>query len=427
MPELSEGYARAMTVPAGKKDVFAWDSRTKGFGIRLQQSGACSYIVKYQFRGEPRRLVLKGVSPDRKGDLEKARRKAETVRDEAEEGRDEREKRDAAKREQRAQDEARRAAKQKARAARKGPTPQTLGEIIAAHLKKRESEISRAHFTNERRYLDICWKPLHHLAPNVVTNRMVRDVLDEIAEACGEVSADRAKSSLSKLYSTLLKQKDSPVTANPVTDIDAFANAKERARDRILTRHELRDVWHAAGDGDFGRVIKLCLLTGCRKAEIASLMWREVDLEERHILLPRERIKNRRKGGFLVPLSDEAMEILLQVKERPGIPFLFGKGKKGFDTWTIPKRQLDQRLSDDMVPWVIHDLRRTMRSGLSMLGVRREVAELCLNHTVGGVQAVYDRFEYLEERKDALARWGRYVGSVVGNHQNVVSLAAGQR
>jgi integrase len=181
----------------------------------------------------------------------------------------------------------------------------------------------------------------------------------------------------------------------------------ERPRSRVLTVAELAQIWHALpAVGDYGDIVRLLMLTGQRLREIADLRWGEVDLERATIVLPPERTKNHRRHE--IPLSPPALAILTARKRR-GRDLVFGRGagKSGFSGWSAAKKQLDARLSIE--PFVIHDLRRSVATGLGEIGIAPHVIEATLNHVSGarrGVAGIYNRSELLAERRTALLRWG---------------------
>ena len=146
-------------------------------------------------------------------------------------------------------------------------------------------------------------------------------------------------------------------------------------------------MWLALTESDFSDIVRLLLLTGQRAAEVAGITRREIDASISEWNLPGERTKNRRP--HLVPLSDPALEI---IKKRLGkLPkdreLLFGSGRGPFSSWSQSKRALDKgtmRDSDEAIPhWTIHDLRRTVFSGMGQLGISTEVRETIVNHVSG--------------------------------------------
>lgn len=108
----------------------------------------------------------------------------------------------------------------------------------------------------------------------------------------------------------------------------------------MLSEPELVEVWRACLDDDFGRIVRLLILTLQRRSEIADLANSEIDAAERQIRLPGYRTKNGRE--HIVPLSDFAWEILESVDRREGREFLFGRGARGFGGWSKSKGELDE-------------------------------------------------------------------------------------
>jgi integrase len=223
--------------------------------------------------------------------------------------------------------------------------------------------------------------------------------------------------------------------ADPTTGI--HKPAKETPRDRVLTDAELRAFWQATetlladrkGAVHFGLLFRLLLLTAQRENEVAGMRWAEVDLKGRIWTIPAARSKNGKP--HIVHLSDLAMVVLEQMRqgenddeprqERDLQNFLFsGTGKTPASGFSRAKIRLDAAmtaaLGADPDAWVIHDLRRTTTTGMARLGIAPHVADRVLNHTAGtirGVAAIYNRFEYLDERKAALEAWGQFVEALV--------------
>jgi integrase len=167
-------------------------------------------------------------------------------------------------------------------------------------------------------------------------------------------------------------------------------------------------VWLGAPDSDYGRILRLILLTGCRREEIGGLKWSEIDLEARTITLPVDRTKNHQ--AHVVPLTDAAFDILSGC-ERDG-KFVFGRTKaKGFNGWSKAKEELDRIVK--LEPWTVHDLRRTVRTGLSRLKVLPHVAEAVVNHLPAMLIRTYDLHTYETEKRDALDQWAHHVKTIV--------------
>jgi len=175
----------------------------------------------------------------------------------------------------------------------------------------------------------------------------------------------------------------------------------------------LRKVWLAAGEvgHPYAGIVRLLILTGQRRNEIAGLRWAEVDPEEPALHLPAARTKNGHAHD--VPLCAQALSIL------DGLPHLgdlaFTIRRKPITGFGHLKEKLDA--ASGVTDWTLHDLRRTVASGLQRLGVRLEVTEAVLNHRSGstaGIVGVYQRHDYANEKREALQRWGDYVEQLVG-------------
>jgi integrase len=159
-------------------------------------------------------------------------------------------------------------------------------------------------------------------------------------------------------------------------------------------------------------------LTGQRREEVARIKGEELDLAGRVWTLPKSRAKNTK--GHVVHLSQQSLNLLKGTGRRAGFVFSFD-GAKPFNVFSRAKRHLDQ--ISGVTGWRLHDLRRTCVSGMARLGIAPHVADKILNHqagTISGVAAVYQRHQFLTERKEALERWDAHVAHIVAE-------AAGER
>jgi integrase len=199
---------------------------------------------------------------------------------------------------------------------------------------------------------------------------------------------------------------------------------KSKPRDRILSDDEIRALWTAVGDfGAFGPLVKLCLLTAQRSRKVASMRWQ--DLKDQVWLIPQQdREKGTARSLKLSPLAWEIVQSQPRLKDNPYVfaswPF------KHFNSWSQQKSALDGELKKvlpDMQPWTIHDLRRTARSLMSRAGVRPDIAERVLGHAIAGVEGVYDRHDYLDEKADAMLHLGGLIKTIISPREpNVVVL-----
>jgi integrase len=198
-----------------------------------------------------------------------------------------------------------------------------------------------------------------------------------------------------------------------------------QARARILDDEEIRLIWHTAESaGNFGGIVRMCLLTAQRRSKVAAMRWSDIsDRDEWSVPAgPRE----KGTGGLLV-LPDAAAAV---VRVQPHIgenPFVFaGRGNVPFRGLGQAKVRFDAKLPS-VAPWVIHDLRRTARSLMARAGVRPDVAERVMGHVIGGVEGVYDRHDYRAEKADALRRLAALLSAIVEVPENVIPLQRGAR
>jgi integrase len=233
--------------------------------------------------------------------------------------------------------------------------------------------------------------------------------------------------------------------AQELIDVDpsagVLARAKEQARDRVLSDDEIVWFWHGAERaGPSGVIFRLLLLTAQRENEVAGMRWSEIDLDKRAWIIPRERTKSDR--GHIVHLSEFAAEII-EVLPRLGdlvFPTRTGRVISSFDkakgrvdaAMTAQLREASGNPDAEVEPWIVHDLRRTATTAMAdKLKVTETVADKILNHvagkTVSSTARIYNRAQYIDERRAALEALGRFVEELVrpGGTRNVVDLRRG--
>jgi integrase len=240
------------------------------------------------------------------------------------------------------------------------------------------------------------------------------------AEATGRTLHAR----LSAFFGWLVS--DLKIESNPCSKVGRPA---PQSRKRVLSDDELRKVWLACDDlaPQYGAVVRLLILTGARLREIGHMPWSELRDDLTVWTLPAERAKN--KHELILPLPPLARDVMKSVPRVEGSPFVFTfDGLEPVESFSRAKRQMDA-LAGVMEHWTWHDLRRTMASGLQRLGVKLEVTEAVLNHVSGsisGIAAVYQRHDYKDEKRAALASWADRVEALVKGREaasNVVELA----
>lgn len=305
-----------------------------------------------------------------------------------------------------------------------------VARYVAEHVEARQRPRSRQE---TRRHLEKHWRPLHALPLAQIDRRLVSDRLGRLARESGPVAANRARSSLSALFAWALRQ--GLADSNPVAG--TFRPGEETSRERVLSLAELAEVWAACGADDYGRIVRLLILTGQRREEVAGMRWSELDLTRASWSLPGERTKNRRPHE--VPLSGPALRLLGEAPRREGRDLLFGQAEGPFRGWGRAKARLEARMlaagleatrgagrdpASVAAPahWTLHDIRRSVVTHMNELGVAPHVVEALVNHVSGiakaGVAGVYNRATYAPEKAAALARWA-------GRLEEEVAAAAG--
>lgn len=241
--------------------------------------------------------------------------------------------------------------------------------------------------------------------------------LNEIKATSGAATASQARAILSAFF--VWSIKEGIADANPVLGTN---NPQVKDRNRVLTDDELKRIWNGCRDDAFGRIIKLLMLTGCRRNEIAKLRWGEIDLNGGLINLPEERVKN--KHAHSLPITPLAAQILESIPRQANRDFLFGHRTDG--GWTgfyHAQRLLDARIQID--EWIPHDIRRSVATGMAELGILPHVVEAVLNHRTSkaGVAGIYNKSTYPKEVRSALLVWNDHIASIIsGSDAKVVVL-----
>jgi integrase len=216
------------------------------------------------------------------------------------------------------------------------------------------------------------------------------------------------------------------VTVSPIAGVKP--PAVEASRDRVLSDDELKRLWQAAlkMGFPFGPLVQLLILTGQRRGEVAGMEWAELDLEKGLWTLPRERTKNDRRHE--VPLSEQAIDLIQQLP-RISDRYAFSiNGTAPINSFGKNKDHLDELLPD-MPAWVLHDIRRSVASGMAKLGINLPVIEKILNHVSGsfaGIVGIYQRHDFADEKRNALDTWGSHIAELVAG-KSIKIVAGGNR
>jgi len=185
-------------------------------------------------------------------------------------------------------------------------------------------------------------------------------------------------------------------------------------RDRVLSDQELKAVYHRAQEFEypFGPIVQLIILTGQRRSEIAAL--RRSWIQDDCLAFPEGFTKNKR--AHRIPLARSALELIATLPELDDLLFPSRTGNdKPFNGWGKCKSRFDNpkdREPLDVAPYTLHDLRRTFSSNMAQLGTPIHVTEKLLNHvsgTLSGIAAVYNRYSYMDEMRQAVEQYDRYL------------------
>jgi len=239
---------------------------------------------------------------------------------------------------------------------------------------------------------------------------MVRDVRSRR----GASAARKALAQASRVFSWALGNDLGGVKFNACTGIrtgDIIGSIAERHH--VLSDQELRAVWNASEEVGypFGLLYQLLLLTGCLLKELAKARWSEVESDI--ITVPAIRMKGNLP--HVVPLTGLALRLLETVPRFDG-PHIFTTtgGRRPVSGFSKAKARLDRLITEPVEQFVVHDFRRTVRTGLSRLGVVDHVAERVVAHIDGGVKRTYNRYSYLSEKRAALEAWSTRPREIVG-------------
>jgi integrase len=393
--KLTAATIRALKLPPGAIDRVFFDEDLPGFGLRVRASGVHSWMIQYAIAGRTRRVVLGLASALDPG---KARATAKDLLAQVRLGRDPASEKEFIR----------------IRAA------ETFGALLPRFLERQRTRLKPRSYVETERHLQRHTKSLHGSPIEAITRRTIAARLAEIEKHNGPAARNRVRASLSAYFTWAAKE--GYVDNNPV----AFTNkAEEKTRERVLSDEELRTIWLATDDSQFGTIVKLLILTGARRTEIGSLMWSEVSPTSPLITLPPTRVKNGRE--HLVPLSEPAIEILKAQPRRTmadGTPreHVFGNIVGcGYQNWSRGKVDLDARIVEanhgKALEWRLHDFRRSLSTALNdRFGVLPHVVEEILGHAGGhksGVAGTYNKAIYLDERRRALERWGAHIMKLV--------------
>jgi integrase len=449
--------------PASKATrVERYDSAVPGFGVRITAEGSRSWIFVYRSPTQNKRrrytigmVDLKEPNGETTFDLDQARAKALALRQLV------RKKQDPA--EVRLADQVSAEAETVAAAAAADRlTFKSLAEayVVAELAKKRRgSELERIIHKQ-------LIPPWGARAAADITDLDVEERIKALVDAGKREAARKLFEVIRQIFNWAVAQptyrKD--IRRSPAEGLKALKLCGKKAkRKRILNNDELRAAWHAAGRAGypFGPMVKMLMLTALRRNEVADASRSEFDLDHDKLwIIPADRMKGEDEDSqpHGVPLTAAMLQIIEQLPELAGGDFLFssGDGKEPISGFSKMKQRFDRLMleelrkiatdrkdqgllakiarieslmdalakatGEDRKPltaelkklwYVLHDVRRTVRTHLSALPVEEVVRELILAHTQSTLGEIYNQYSYIDEKRQALELWANRLKLIV--------------
>ena len=419
--KLTADVVRKLTAADITREAIYWDDKLPGFGLRLRPGGSRTFIFQYKIGKLTRRMKLGLATVINFAD---AQTTAKNLHARAVIG----------------SDPAKEKTENKQRAG------DTFAHFLPIYLESQRQRVTHGKLREStviemERHLMKQSKALHDLQLDKISLRDVAACLaafkpnKRFKHMSGATTRNRVRASQSAFFAWCITKgfrEGNPVDHTSISD--------EETRDRVLNRDELRIIWNALPEDDYGAIIKLIMLTGQRPGEIAALERsdranKHGDIDGDAFLLPGTRTKNHR--NHVVPLSGPAAEILDKATKEPrfnpdGTPreLIFGGGKKAFNGWHKHKVALDRRIAEanggtPIEHWTPHDLRRSLATHAAEKGIMQpHVIEAVLNHIGGhkaGVAGIYNRATYAAEKRIALDLWADHLLAIVENRASKVT------
>jgi len=380
--------------PTGKYRREIPDGGCTGLYLLVQPvTGAKSWAVRYRYQGRSRKLTL---GNGHFLTLAEAREQATRALGELHNGRDPAETMFTA-----------RAHAKQVELERKADT---IDNLAAQFLDKHAAKLRPAS-ARQLTYI------FHKIVLPRWSGRLIHDIkrrdvialVEEVSERT-PIMANRALAGISKFFNWCLERD--VVVASPVAGVKA--PNRENVRERVLSDDELRQIWQACDKigGTGARCVQMLILTGQRRCEVGGM--KRTEIEGDTWKLPATRMKAR--DSHTVPLSAQAMAIIDAQPVMHGTDLIFTNGRAPFMHWHRIKKEIDAHMSPKTERWTLHDLRRSVASGMAGLGIALPVIEKLLAHRSGtfrGIVAVYQKHSFIPEMRHALEQWAQHIDEVV--------------
>lgn len=370
---------------SGRREVY--DAEVPGLTLRISATGVKSWSLTYRVHGHPRRLTLgcyPGVS------LKLARERAREGRAAIQRGEDPVEDKKAEARDQRLNG---------------------FASCVTDYVEKYAKPQQRTWKETERVLERIAVSAWGNRPVKEIRRRDVVDLLDEVGRDA-PYQANQLRAHLSRMFKWLIERE--VIEVSPVMGV--APRIKIVPRSRVLTDVELAALWKATGriGGAFGAATRFLMTTGVRRDEASFLRWDELD--GAWAAMPASRMKNGR--DFRAPLSATAMAIVDSIPRVCDYVFTTN-GRSPISGWNRAKEKLDKLMSEELgepvAEWRIHDLRRTLASGLARLGYRIEVIKRVLGHVAKATDVtsvVYNWHNYDAEAMEAVQKWAAHLARI---------------
>ena len=377
---ITDAWLRKLKPPVEREDFR--DRGTRGLQLRSSPSGVKTFSFVFRLGSKMGRATL-GRYPD--VDLKFARTKADEFRKLVSQGIDPRSEKRAKRR------------------LREMTVELMVHEFIQTYAKPKNSSWKQAE-SNLRLYLSNFYgtQPISE-----VTRADIHQILDDLIARDKQTAANRALAHIRKFFGWLVER--GYLNHSPADHIKP--RHKESERDRVLSDAEIKAIWNAAEamSGPYSAWLKLLLLCGQRRVETASMRRSQIIDGSWHL----SATDTKNKQPHIIPLPNQAQRLVDQLIEKEG-NFLIKSGRNGdrpVNGFSKAKLQMD-RLSG-VENWKFHDLRRTVATNLTKLGIDRLILQKIINHSERGVTQIYDRYSYMDEKREALQKWADRLDEIV--------------
>lgn len=398
MPKEKLEHKKLDALKAPQKSVELFDSIASGLGVRLSVAGSKTFFYRYRFHGKNKRFTI-GEFPAIS--LADARKQAGKLKTEVTLGIDPQAKKDELK---------------------KTPVKElTFGELSERFKKRHLPTLRDKTRTEYERIIDKEIAPVLGRVPaKEVSRKDIIDLIDGIAfDRDKQTLSNRVRAVLSSIFSFGIDK--AIVESNPVLHIRRKKN--ETKRDRVYSPEELINLWNAFDmqDEPVRSLYKILLLCGQRSGETRRMKWEYLNFEKKTWTIPEEETKAKRQQ--IVPLTETVINLIENLR------IISGASEYVFNSPKLENRPIEwlQKATDrvqtesGVKDFRVHDLRRSMASYLAELGTDRTVLGKILNHKgLAGddqVTAIYDRYDYLEEKRKALNLWSLKLTELIHGHK----------